>query len=49
MVTIVVDKYDGSLKAEHGTGRCMAPFVEKESGTGNPSFDEGDKISFRPH
>ena len=25
--TLVVDKYDGSLKAEHGTGRNMAPFV----------------------
>lgn len=24
--------YDGSLKAEHGTGRNMAPFVEKEWG-----------------
>jgi D-lactate dehydrogenase len=31
--TLVVDKYDGSLKAEHGTGRNMAPFVEKEWGT----------------
>ena len=30
--TLVVDKYDGSLKAEHGTGRNMAPFVEKEWG-----------------
>ncbi|MDG3087829.1 FAD-binding and (Fe-S)-binding domain-containing protein [Vibrio hannami] len=29
---IVVDKYDGSLKAEHGTGRNMAPFVQKEWG-----------------
>ncbi|NIB45191.1 FAD-binding oxidoreductase [Pseudomaricurvus alkylphenolicus] len=29
---VVVDKYDGSLKAEHGTGRNMAPFVEKEWG-----------------
>ena len=26
---IVIDKYDGSLKAEHGTGRNMAPFVHK--------------------
>ncbi len=33
VVTLVVDKYDGSLKAEHGTGRNMAPFVEKEWGT----------------
>ncbi len=29
---LVVDKYDGSLKAEHGTGRNMAPFVEYEWG-----------------
>ena len=29
---LVVDKYNGSLKAEHGTGRNMAPFVEKEWG-----------------
>src|SRR6185503_17060172 len=27
-----VDKYDGSLKAEHGTGVNMAPFVEREWG-----------------
>ena len=30
---LVVRKYDGSLKAEHGTGRNMAPFVEMEWGT----------------
>ena len=29
---LVVDKYDGSLKAEHGTGRNVAPFVEREWG-----------------
>ena len=29
---LVVDKYDGSLKAEHGTGRNMAPFVQYEWG-----------------
>ncbi len=29
---LVVDKYDGSLKAEHGTGRNMAPFVKMEWG-----------------
>ncbi len=29
---LVVDRYDGSLKAEHGTGRNMAPFVKKEWG-----------------
>ncbi|HEX8985369.1 MAG TPA: FAD-binding and (Fe-S)-binding domain-containing protein [Bryobacteraceae bacterium] len=29
---LVVGVYDGSLKAEHGTGRNMAPFVEREWG-----------------
>ena len=29
---MVVGGYDGSLKAEHGTGRNMAPFVELEWG-----------------
>ena len=29
---IIVGCYDGSLKAEHGTGRNMAPFVEMEWG-----------------
>jgi D-lactate dehydrogenase len=32
LCTMVVDKYDGSLKAEHGTGRNMAPFIEMEWG-----------------
>jgi D-lactate dehydrogenase len=32
VVRLVVDRYDGALKAEHGTGRNMAPFVEKEWG-----------------
>lgn len=30
---MVVGGYDGSLKAEHGTGRNMAPFVELEWGS----------------
>ena len=30
--SLVVDKYDGSLKAEHGTGRNMAPYVRYEWG-----------------
>jgi len=29
---MVVGRYDGSLKGEHGTGRNMAPFVEREWG-----------------
>lgn len=32
-LTAIVLQYDGSLKAEHGTGRNMAPFVEKEWGS----------------
>ena len=32
VANMVVGSYDGSLKAEHGTGRNMAPFVELEWG-----------------
>lgn len=32
MVGLVSGKYDGALKAEHGTGRNMAPFVQTEWG-----------------
>jgi D-lactate dehydrogenase len=32
LVEVVVKRYDGALKAEHGTGRNMAPFVEAEWG-----------------
>lgn len=32
VVDLVVKRYDGALKAEHGTGRNMAPFVETEWG-----------------
>ncbi len=32
IVYLVAKKYKGSLKAEHGTGRNMAPFVEYEWG-----------------
>jgi len=33
VVALVVERYDGALKAEHGTGRNMAPFVETEWGS----------------
>ena len=33
MVDLVVHRFDGSLKSEHGTGRNMAPFVETEWGS----------------
>ena len=32
LVELILDKYDGSLKAEHGTGLNMAPYVEREWG-----------------
>jgi D-lactate dehydrogenase len=32
LVDLIVEKYDGSLKAEHGTGVNMAPYVEREWG-----------------
>ena len=37
VAAMVVDTYDGSLKAEHGTGRNMAPYVEME--WGKSAFD----------
>lgn len=33
LVELIVGKYDGSLKAEHGTGLNMAPYLEREWGT----------------
>lgn len=33
LTKLIVDKYNGSLKAEHGTGMNMAPFVEYEWGS----------------
>jgi D-lactate dehydrogenase len=33
LVELIVGKYDGSLKAEHGTGVNMAPFLEREWGS----------------
>jgi D-lactate dehydrogenase len=32
LVELIVGKYDGSLKAEHGTGVNMAPYVQREWG-----------------
>jgi D-lactate dehydrogenase len=32
LVELILDKYDGSLKAEHGTGLNMSPYVEREWG-----------------
>ena len=46
--TLVVDKYDGSLKAEHGTGRNMAPFVKYEWGEKAYGFMKAVKDLFDP-
>ncbi len=46
---LVVDKYDGSLKAEHGTGRNMAPFVEREWGREATDLMRCIKRLFDPH
>lgn len=48
IVTMVVDKYNGSLKAEHGTGRNMAPFVKKEWGEKIYSLMKEIKTLFDP-
>ncbi|HLW08375.1 MAG TPA: FAD-binding and (Fe-S)-binding domain-containing protein [Marinilabiliaceae bacterium] len=45
---LVVVKHDGSLKAEHGTGRNMAPFVEKEWGEEVYSLMKRIKKAFDP-
>ena len=46
---LVVNKYEGSLKAEHGTGRNMAPFVEMEWGKDAYALMKQIKIIFDPH
>ena len=45
---MVVDNYDGSLKAEHGTGRNMAPYVELEWGADAYALMERIKAIFDP-
>jgi D-lactate dehydrogenase len=48
IVDLVVTKYDGSLKAEHGTGRNMAPFVEMEWGKDAAELMRRIKAMFDP-
>lgn len=49
VVDLVVDKYDGSLKAEHGTGRNMAPFIKREWGADAFELMQKVKKLFDPH
>lgn len=46
---LVAVEYQGSLKAEHGTGRNMAPFVELEWGADGYRLVQQIKALFDPH
>ena len=48
LAVLVVEKFDGALKSEHGTGRNMAPFVEKEWGNEAYSLMKRIKQIFDP-
>src|ERR1700691_4909490 len=48
LVELVVDKYDGSLKAEHGTGINMAPFVRREWGEKLTDLTENLVFDYQP-
>lgn len=48
MVDLVLG-YSGTLKAEHGTGRVMAPFVRKQFGDNLYSVMVNIKNAFDPH
>lgn len=48
LVRVVSGKYDGALKAEHGTGRNMAPFVETEWGAEGYALMRDIKALFDP-
>ena len=48
LVRVVTGKYDGALKAEHGSGRNMAPFVEAEWGAEAYAIMRDIKLLFDP-
>ncbi len=48
LVRLVSGKYDGALKAEHSTGRNMAPFVEAEWGAEAYAIMRDIKALFDP-
>ena len=47
LVDLIVEKFDGSLKAEHGTGRNIAPFVETEWGPATAHMGRSSSSSIR--
>ncbi|MBI5472713.1 MAG: FAD-binding oxidoreductase [Ignavibacteriae bacterium] len=48
LADLVIRKYDGSMKAEHGTGRNVAPFVEREWGAEAYALMKEIKAIFDP-
>ena len=48
MVKLVSGKYDGALKAEHGTGRNMSPFIETEWGADGLCHHPRPQVVVRP-
>ncbi len=49
VIAMVIEKYNGTLKAEHGTGRNMAPFVETEWGGAAYDIMKRIKQAVDPH
>lgn len=49
LAELVVGKYEGTLKAEHGTGRNMAPYVEREWGASAYAIMREIKTLFDPY
>jgi D-lactate dehydrogenase len=49
LFTLVLKKYDGALKGEHGTGRAVAPYVEAEWGQAAYSIMKQLKQLIDPH
>ena len=49
LAELVVTKYDGALKAEHGAGRNMAPYVAKEWGDAAYALMRDLKTLFDPY
>ena len=49
LAELVVGKYDGALKAEHGAGRNMAPYVEREWGAAGYAILREVKTLFDPY
>lgn len=49
IVELVVKKYDGALKAEHGTGRNVAPYVAHEWGRDAYAIMQDLKTMLDPH